>query len=339
LARKTEDDLGQGAKRQVFLLENRFFSAKFDAVTGMLRSIFTNRSRYNQLSRQIAFRHNKEYSIQTADEMIVTKSTAEIGELRMTGRLVSPGGELVARYSETITIRSESRLLESDLTLEPLAELDDDRWNSYFAVRYAWNDQTLEMQGGLNDGVHPLPDRVYRHSPKFVDLRKENESLTFFSEGLPFHRRSGDRHLDTLLIVKGESQRTFPLAIGVNVQQPAMTAWNFLLQKKGLVFPIQGVPKHSSSWLFQIESKSVIALHWGTIAEEGKAAGLIVYLLETEGRRAHFALRSFLPPKEAAVINFHGKELKSLKVDTDAVLIDMHGYELLPVKIKMGQGV
>ena len=334
LARKAIDDIGRGEKRTVYILENRHFSAKFDAVTGTLRSIFTNRSRFNQLSRQIAFRKDQTYSIQTADEIVITKSAPEVGQLKITGRLVCPDGEIAARYSETITIRSRSRLLEFGLTLEPILEFEDDRWNSYIAVRYAWNDDTFEMCGGLNDGVHVLPDKKHLHSPKLIDLRNKSGSLTFLTEGLPFHRRSGDRQLDTLLIVKGESQRQFHLGVAVNEKHPAFLSHDFLLGQAGYVFPVPSLPKNPTAWLFQIESTNVVALYWEPVFEEDELVGYMVYLQETEGCRAHFALRSFLPPKKASAMNFQRKELKTFKIDTDAVLIDMHIYELLPLFVR-----
>ena len=334
LARKAMDDTGRGEKRTVCILENRYFSAKFDAASGMMRSIFTNRSRHNQLSRQIAFRKNQTYSVQVADEVVLTKATTEAGQLKISGQLVFPDGEIAAQYTETVTIRSQSRTLEFDLTLEPLLEFDNDRWHSYVAIRYAWNDQSFEMSGNLNDGMHVLPDRKHLHSPKVIDLRHKEGSLTLLTEGLPFHRRSGDRQLDTLLIVKGETQRQFRLGVGVNVNNPAFLSYNFLLGQEGFVFPVQCRPKNPSSWLFQIESQNVVALHWEPILEAEKLVGYMVYLQETQGRRAHFALRSFMPPKRAAAMNFQGKELKPLKVDADAVLIDMHVYELLPLMVR-----
>ena len=334
LARKAIDDLGRNEKRPVYILENRYFSAKFDAASGTLRSIFTNRSRYNQISRQIAFRKNQTYSNQVADEIVITRATTEVGQLNITGRLVFPDGNIAARYTETVTIRSQSRTLEFDLTLKPFADFDDDRWNSYIAIRYAWNDETFEVRGNLNDSMHVLPDKKHLHSPRVIDLRHEEGSLTFLSEGLPFHRRSGDRQLDTLLIVKDESQRQFRLGVAVNAKNPALLSYDFALGQDEFIFPVQCQPKNPSSWLFQIESSNVVALHWEPILEADKPVGYMVYLQETEGCRAHFALRSFVPPKRAAAMNFQGKELKSLKVNEDAVLIDMHVHELLPLMVR-----
>jgi alpha-mannosidase len=332
LARKAEETIGRKAKRSVFILENRYFSAKFDALTGALRSIFTNRSRYNQLSRQIAFRNNRSYSVQVAEEIVLTKATSEVGQIKIAGRLVFPEGEVAARFTETVTIHSQSRLLEFDLTLDPLVEMEDNRWHSYIAVRYAWNDDTLEMRGILNDGVHVLSDRTHLHAPKGIDLRHETGALTFFSEGLPFHRRSGERQLDTLLIVKGESQRQFRMGIAVNAQHPALLSQDFLLPP--FVVPVSCRPKNPSSWLFQIESKNVVALHWEPVYEAEQLVGCMVYLQEVEGRKAHFALRSFLPPNQAAATDLLGKERKTFKVDADAAFIDMHAYELLPLLLK-----
>jgi hypothetical protein len=301
----------------------------------MLRSIFTNRSRYNQLSRQLAFRKDQTYSIQAADEIVMTKATPEVGQLKIIGRLVTSDGEVAARFTETITIRNQSRVLEFDLTLEPILPFDDDRWNSYIAVRYAWNDDTLEMHGNLNDGVQALPGKKHLHSPKFIDLRSETESLTFLSEGLPFHRRSGDRQLDTLLIVKGESHRQFRLGIAVNAKHPAFLSYDFFLGQEDFTVPVSSPPTHPSAWLFQIESNNVMALHWEPMLEADKLTGYMVYLQELEGRRVHFALRSFLVPKQASAKNFHGKERKTFKTDGDAVLIDMHAYELLPLMVSV----
>ena len=334
LARNTIDDIGRGEKRPVYILENRYFSAKIDAASGVLRSIFTNRSRYNQLSRQIAFRKNQTYSEQVADEITLTKATTEIGQLKTTGRLVFPDGKTAAKFTETVTIRSQSRTLEFDLDLEPVAEFDDDRWNSYIAIRYAWNDETFEVRGNLNDGMHVLPDKKHLHSPRVVDLRHEEGSLTFLSEGLPFHRLWGGRQLDTLLMVKDETQRQFRLGVAVNAKNPTLLSYDFALGQEGLTIPVQSQPKNPSSWLFQIESSNVVALHWEPILESDKPVGYMVYLQETEGRRAHFALRSFVPPKRATAMNFQGKELKTLKVDGDAVLIDMHVHELLPLMVR-----
>ncbi|MDR0336648.1 MAG: hypothetical protein LBI18_06115 [Planctomycetaceae bacterium] len=356
LIRKSEDDLGKNIKRQVYLLENEYFSVKFDAVSGILRSIFTSNSRFNRLSRQLGFRLPKEqradderrsddpnhgYAIQTADEISITETSPITGRLTMTGRFVLPNGKTVADFTETITIRRKSRLLEFDLELQPYDNPGENPWDSYYAVRYAWNDNTLDLRGGLADGVYALSGERLQ-SPKFVDLRNEKYSLTFFTEGLPFHRRFGERQLDTILIAKGEtvSAKKFRFGIGVDLKQPVAASLEFLVQKDALIIPVSGCPKNPSAWLFRIEAKNVVAIYWQPLSQNDQLVGMKVFLLETEGKRAHFSFHLFRTPVKAVatnlsdeILNEVGNEMKEFKIDGDAILIDMHGYELLPLEI------
>ncbi|MDR2116841.1 MAG: hypothetical protein LBP87_10730 [Planctomycetaceae bacterium] len=353
LIRKSEDDLGKNIKRSVYLLENEYFTAKVDALSGMLRSIFTNNSRFNRLSRQLGFRLPKDkraedersvddpnhgYAIQTADEISITETSPMTGRLTITGRLILPDGKNVADFIETITIRRKCRLLEFNLELKPYNNVGENPWDSYYALRYAWNDNTLDLRGGLADGVHVLSGERLQ-SPKFVDLRNEKFSLTFLTEGLPFHRRFGERQLDTILIAKGEtiSDKKFRFGIGIDLKQPVTASLEFLVQKDLLVIPVSKCPKNPSAWLFLIEAKNVIALHWEPLLENDQPVGFKVFLLETEGKRAHFAFHSFRTPVKAIATNLQPEktetEIKELKIDGDAVLIDMHGHELLPLEV------
>lgn len=357
---RAEDRIGKETRRPVFLLRNEHFEAKFDADSGKLRSIFTKNFRFNRLSRQLGFRlpreqrqkdprpatdANRGYAVMVADDITVEQSGPITGRLRISGRLVGPDGAPVARFVETATIRRRSRMLEFDLSLEPLREESEPPWDAYFALRYAWNDNTLDLRGGLGDGVHPIStDRI--QAPRFVDLRGEKQSLTFFTEGLPFHRRFGERQLDTILHVRDESMRRFRSGVGVDLLYPVPVSLEFSTPKDSLSTPWAARPGHPSAWLFQIEARNVVALYWEPIFEATeehdaetpeRATGFRVFLLETEGRRAHFALHSFLPPRSAAATNLLEEKIKELKVDGDRILIDMHGHELLPLRVVCGR--
>jgi hypothetical protein len=353
LVRKAEDDLGKNIKRSVYLLENEYFNVKIDAVSGMLRSIFTNNSRFNRLSRQLGFRLPKDkraedernsndpnygYAIQTADEISVTEISPITGRLTITGHLILPDGKNAADFIETITIRRKSRLLEFNLALTPYDYSGENPWDSYYAVRYAWNDNTLDLRGGLADGVHTLSGERLQ-SPKFVDLRNDEFALTFLTEGLPFHRRFGERQLDTILIAKGETiaVKNFRFGIGVDLKQPVPASLEFLVQKDLFVVPVSKCPKNSSAWFFLIEAKNVVALYWKPLTENDQLIGFKVFLLETEGKRAHFAFHLFRTPVKAIATNLSDEknetEIKEFKIDGDAVLIDMHGHELLPLEV------
>ena len=348
LVRRIEETLNENLKRKAVLLQNEFFEAKFDTVTGMLRSVFTPGNRYNRLSQQLAFRFPKEarskdtrdtndmnfgYSIPVADSVTVVQSGPITGCLKVKGRLVAPSGEILAAFTMAWQIRRQSRVLECSVKIEPNVELTEPQWDSYFGLRFAWSDNSLELRGGINHAAYPISmDRI--QAPLFVDLRGEQQSLTFLTPGLPFHRRFDERKLDTLLVVKGESAREFRFGIGVDIKNPTISAISFLADEYDFK-PTADMGSPSSSWLFYIEAKSVIALTWEPVvdSETGGITAIRTILQETEGHRIRFSLRSFLPIIKAAATDLFGAEIKDLTVKEDGVVIEMHEYEMLPLTL------
>lgn len=352
-----EDEIGKDVRRPVFLLRNEHFEIKIDEATGMLRSLFTENSRFNRLSQQIGFRlpkqqrledqrkatdPNRGYAISAVDQIGIEQNGPITGRLKIEGRLVCPNGEIAARYTERIAIRRRSRVLEFELELRPEQCTDPQPeaspWDSYFALRRAWNDNMLDLRGCLGDGIFRL-DGNRIQSPRFVELRNEKNALTFLSEGLPFHRRFGERQLDTILIAGKETERKFRYAVAVDLKSPIPASLEFLAPKDELIVDVSGRPRHSSvqnpsAWMFQVEARNIVALHWEPVVDGGKALGARIFLLETEGRRAHFALSSFLKPIRAMATDLLGQEVKELKIDDDRVLIDMHGHEILPLVVR-----
>ena len=65
-------------------------------------------------------------------------------------------------------------------------------------------------------------------SPHFLDIRRDKQRTTLLCGGLPYHRRFGLRKLDTLLVVQGETARSFRLGIGIDVPHPMAAALGFL---------------------------------------------------------------------------------------------------------------
>ncbi|MDR1925188.1 MAG: hypothetical protein LBQ66_12525 [Planctomycetaceae bacterium] len=178
---------------------------------------------------------NRGYASPVVDAVWIEMDGEVTGCLKFRGRLICEDGMEIAKFTESATIRKFSRILEFNFSIEPTKgqwldwfaknynnsdtnnsnenqnnntntnnPKDQSSWDSYFAIRSAWNDRSLELRGCLGDGVYYAPNSNRILSPRFVDLRGERHSLTFFSEGLPFHRRFGERHLDTILIARGE---------------------------------------------------------------------------------------------------------------------------------------
>ncbi len=348
LIEKVEQKIDAQSTRTLYRLQNEYFEANIDATIGMLRSLFTNEHRHNRLSMQLGYRMPKElrakdfrneddpnrgYAGMAADEIVVEQTGPITGRIRISGRLVCPDGCIAAMFIETLTVRRLSRVIECEVEIDPKMPAGDSPWDSYYGVRLAWNDNTLDVRGGVGNGSHPLTADLLQ-APQFVDLRGEKNSLTLLSGGLPFHRKFGERQLDTILIAKGETATRFRFGIGVDLAYPVPASLQFLENPALLVCPAPKIPKRKSSWLFHVDAKNVVALRWEPLVEDGKRSGLRVFLLETEGRRAHFPLRSFLPLRKAEAVDLLGETIKEIKVDGDAALIDMHEHQLLPLVLR-----
>jgi alpha-mannosidase len=93
---------------------------------------------------------------------------------------------------------------------------------------------------------------------------KDSQQTTILCDGLPYHRRPGPRKLDTLLITKGETARTFRLGIAIDVPNPLAAALGFLAPP--LVLPDQPPPPAPTGWFFHLDCRNVLATHWDPLS-------------------------------------------------------------------------
>ena len=258
------------------VLRNEFFEIRFDQHTGAIRSISDYRSRDPRLAQQIALRLPRgsdpeaeaNYSIMAADRISVTSAGPVLGEIVCRGRLMDREGRRVAGFQQT------TRVWRGNRTIELLIELDVDRlpghspWDSYYAVRFAWKDETMVLYRSAN--LANVPTELTRiESPQYVDIRRDPLRTTLLCGGLPFHRRIGLRKLDTLLVVHGETARSFRLGIGIDVPHPTAAAMGFISPPRELSF--QPPPPTTAGWLFHLDCRNVVATHWAPLPFAEKA--------------------------------------------------------------------
>jgi alpha-mannosidase len=160
-------------------------------------------------------------------------------------------------------------------------------------------------------------------SPEMVEFRGPGVRTTLLAGGLPYHRRAGDSQLDTLLIVRGETQRQFRLGIGLDLSHPQTAVLDALCP---LLCEYQTAPppRLPSAWLFHIDARNVIATHWETVTtEDGRVSGVRVRLLETGGRAVSCGFHFHRTLTAARRLDFSGSALGELQVDGEKVIIDM----------------
>ena len=225
----------------------------------------------------------------------------------------------MAGFRQTTRLWRGSRVIELAVDLDIARPPEADPWDSYYAVRFAWKDPAATIFRGVNMAVAATELRRIE-SPQFLDIRRAGQRTTLLSGGLPYHRRLGDRKLDTLLVVRGETGRSFRLGVGIDVPHPMAAALGFL--SPPLALPEQPRPPIPTGWLFHLDCRNVLATHWEPlgdcpdfrVSENGTVpfgpphhggadvpvcqknrglAGFRVRLLELDGRSVRLRLRCF----------------------------------------------
>ena len=179
-------------------------------------------------------------------------------------------------------------------------------------------------------GVNQLRERAEAkrlEAPNYISIDEAEGAITLLTGGLPFHRRTDARMLDSLLIVRGERQRSFEIGIGVNVKNPLHEAMAMLTPAPP-VQEVTGPPVGpASSWLFHIDSRNILATSWLPLTEGGQVCGFRVRLLETAGRSARPQLQAFRAISSAQKVDFRGHGQGTCRVENGTVTIDMNAHE------------
>jgi alpha-mannosidase len=362
---------GEGAQRKTqpapgplgALLGNEFFEIHVDPHSGAIRSVFDYKSRGPRLAQQLAMRlpgasgdGDDAYSLMAADEVSVTSPGPVLGEVVARGRLLDRQGRRLAGFRQTTRIWRGSRVIELDIELQPDEPPGSDPWESYYASRLAWADHSASLYRSVNQAVLPS-DAMQMEAPHLVDIRGDKTRTTLLCGGLPYHRRYGDRRLDTLLVVRGETCRRFHLGLGIDLVQPMAAATAFLGPRT--VAAGWARPANAAGWLFHLDARGVLATHWEAVdggqgavesprtASGGSAweapaghpraaspAGFRVRLLETEGRSIALGLRTLRTVRSAQKLGPPDEPPSDLPVEGDRIAISLGPHEWAEVEAR-----
>lgn len=335
---------------QYYALRNEYFEIKVDPTTGSVRRLTTfnvdapvvsngllrHPSRGNRFAWDLALKlpeasrrddcrsHEDSrygYTVSTADKISVLASGPALGRLRIDGRLVAPNGDKAATFTQILTIRRESRIVEIDAEIEPLISVDSAPWASYYGVRFAWKDGFADLYGGVGATLI-WTGRDYLQAPECVDVRsEENIGVTILSAGLPYFKRAGDTRLDAVLIPTGETRRRFRFGVGVDLERPHRAALAFADVPP---FALADVPrpKRLASTPFVSSEASVQILERRSILDaSGDFIGTRLTALETIGAKTTTTFKASLPIERVEFVDFTGAETdKTLESPTGGAL-------------------
>ena len=348
-----------------WLLRNDHFEVAINERTGGIAHIRFHNQRTKRLSQQLSFRFPRERTISVGSEPgetiksqyaemqcrghEVVRSGTACGEVVTFGDIIDQvKSEKLASFRQTVRVWRASSILEIEIELTDVKQTDGDPWNNYFASRFAWNDSSAAVTRSIYHSAQTFGGERFETSD-YIEIASEEERLTIVPHGLPFHRKTGERMVDSLLVVAGEPERRFRFTIAVDAPYPLEAAWNATTPAP--VIPTeQGPPKAGlTGWFFHVDSRQVqvtrILETRNTKAvpsplEESEHftvphdPGFAVRLIETEGRAKQTKLRCFRQPTFARKRDFRGETISELLIEGDAVVIDMTAYEIVDVELR-----
>ena len=330
------------------VLQNDFFRVVVNPRSGGIQSIGEYGTRGNRLSQQLAYREPGQrkpgeawssqdelahYSSMVAEEIEVTGLTETMGEITSRGKLLDEEEQLLANFEQRMRLVKGSRILEIEIQLDVHREPSGDPWNSYFASRFAWADESASLHRAVNQTRQQASARRLE-SPDYIEIHEDDWRTSILPSGLPFHRRVGNRMLDSLLVVRGESCRTFRLGIGVDLPQAYSQSMAFVADVPAR-FENAAPPKgHTNSWLFHLNARNVVATSWKPLMEAGQCVGLTVRLLETSGRPGKVRLAAFRSLLNAEQRDFKGDSLGSCRMEDGTAVVEMAAAEWLEVEAR-----
>lgn len=349
-------------------LQNEFFEAYISDVTGGLAQLKKHGRSPNRLSQQLAFRFPRELTVrqQAGDEVRefktwysdmrgltseVTSNGPGLGEILTTGELLDPStGQKLADFKQIFRVWRGRPLLEIETELKPLKMPSGDPWSSYYGARFAWNAVDASLTQSVLGAAQPVQGQRVE-SPDYLEIASPEERLTLLPHGLPFHRRTGPRMLDTLMLVDGEASRGFRMVIAFDQHYPMQTA----LDAASEVIPVRtetGPPRAGQTgWFYHLDTRCVQVLRvTGLLAEPADPeeagretsepitfpaeAGFALRLQETEGRYQSFYVELFRTPVSCRLRDFQGRTLNLLQPVRDGVRVDLSPFALVDLEVR-----
>lgn len=358
------------------LLRNEFFEVHLNETTGGIAQIKGYGRSPNRLSQQLNYRFSRERTItvgagERAEETKshyaemrlvsseVTCAGPALGEIVTTGEIVDQtNGTKLAGFRQAVRVWRGRPVVEVDVEFEIANMPDGEPWHNYFTSRFAWHDETASLtRSAMMGACETSEERI--ESLHYLEIATPEQRTTIVAPGLPFHRKTGPRMIDTILVVNRETERRFRFTIAVDQDYPMQAALDALVP--AVVIPTEkGPPKSGTAgWFFHLATKQVQILQVLPLVDEppppepdagggdlpaavtalaapatSSGCGCALRLIETEGRPIRARLRCFRTPLRARQRDMTGKTICELSLDGDAVLVDLTSFEIADIEIR-----
>jgi alpha-mannosidase len=329
-------------------LRNDLFEAHVSTKTGGLQGVYIIGARGNRLSQQLSFRLPSPrqkpgdvwrdpdaepiYSSMVAESLETTQAGPLVGEITSRGRLIDGEGRKLAGFVQRVRVVRGLPLIWLDIELEIDEQPRAEAWGSYYAARFAWNDESADLGRGVFL-MHQPTKAARPESPYFLEIETSSSRTQILPGGLPYHLSVGHRMLDVLLVGKGERRRRFTLTAALDRPDPssdALAVMEPLVAVPGAAKPA-GPP---SGRLFAVDARHVVATHWEPIVEGERTAGFRCRLMETIGDSGPVELHAVRKITTARLVDGRGQTLVDLPAGDDRVSFELGAHEWIELEAK-----
>jgi hypothetical protein len=309
-------------------VRNEFFEAEIDPATGGLRGLWDQRTRISRLGQQLVFNPG---STMRAKEVKATSIGPALGEVISEGALLDDQQEVLATFRQRFRAWLGRPVLDLRIEIYPQRPAEGYAWHAYYGARFAWRDERALLLRGVN-GSGSITSHTRPQTPDYLEIRQNRQNTVIFPGGRPFHQRHGSRMLDVLLMPPGETVQVFDLALGLDRENPMLTAL-------GMVTPLPYVPvakgpPHigASGWLFHLDCPNLLLT--SIRPAPGGADAVTARLLECGFQSCQAELRCVRDPRRAVLLDARGESLRETDVQGDSALFEVSMNDLVQLRVE-----
>lgn len=329
-------------------LRNRHFEVTLSDRTGGIEAVTYHQQRGNRLSQQACFRYEREQTLPGDGSDEVRKSaysTTHLTEHRIlhagtvfasietTAELRSPSdGSTLAIVRQITSIdRAQPRIHVTLIFDRLVTRVKGNPWLTYFGCRFAWDNEAASVTRSVMG--HAAGFRSERfESPDYVEVSDPDHRFVIATHGRPYHRRSGPRMIDSLLIVESEPARKFQFTIDFDQSFPLRTAIDAMTPVIVTQTVGSAPTSMSSGWILGLSARNVELVHSAVrSATEDLGEELSLLLTETEGASANCLIRTARRLTAAFVVNADRSQKTVAEITDQGIVVQLNAYQIKEV--------
>ncbi len=327
------------------ILRNRHFEVSLSDRTGGITAVTWHHQRGNRLSQQCCFRYEREQTLPDdgngeirkasyANSRLVSHRVVELGmvfaSVETVTELLSPvDSSVLAIVRQTTSLDRVQPRIVITLSFEGLTtNVKGNPWLSYFGCRFAWDNESAAITRAIMGQACGFRAERFE-SPDYVEISDQDHRVVIGTHGRPYHRRSGPRMLDSLLIVEGETSREFQFTIDFEESFPLRTAADALtpviIQETTATVPASA----AGSWILGVSAKNVELVRTDyNAATSEQSEELVLVLSETDGVSVQCLLKTARRPSAAFSVNADRTEKVSLEISDQGVSVFLNAFQI-----------